>query len=153
VQLRTGKIGLRDFLFNIGVPEVTSAACSCGYERETPRHITVFCPRYKDAREQLRTNGHLDFREPLTTVEGVRKVIRWWLRRRVLEQFRLAEELIENLLGFRTNLALNKHRSRCKKENHKPGTEEIIVGFLRTGTSPCHNPRTKESDYYPEVGI
>jgi hypothetical protein len=96
VQLRTGKIGLRDFLFNPGVSEVTSAACFCGYEQEAPKNITIFCPRYHDSREQLRINGRLDFRQLLTTAEGVRKVTRWWLRRRVLEQFRLVKELIKN---------------------------------------------------------
>jgi hypothetical protein len=69
---------------------------SCGYERETPKYVTVFCLRYHDSREQLRINGRLGFSELLTTAEGVRKVTRWWLRRRVLEQFWLAEELIEN---------------------------------------------------------
>lgn len=50
-QLRTGKIGLADFLYKAGVPEVASAACSCGYEQETPRHVTVFCPQFRVARE------------------------------------------------------------------------------------------------------
>jgi hypothetical protein len=59
-----------DFLHNIGVPEVTNAACFCGHERETPKHITVFCLYYQNTREQLRINGRLDFRELLTTVEG-----------------------------------------------------------------------------------
>jgi hypothetical protein len=95
VQLRTGKIGLRDFLYNIGVPEVTSAACACGHGRETPKHVTVFCPRYHGTREQLRTNGHLDYKTLLTTAEGAKKVTRWWLRRGILEQFRLADKLIE----------------------------------------------------------
>jgi hypothetical protein len=94
VQLRTGKIGLRDFLHNIGVPEVTSAACTCGHERETPKHVTIFCPLYQDTRDQLRVNGRLDFEALLTTVEGVKRVTRWWLRRRILGQFWLAEELI-----------------------------------------------------------
>jgi hypothetical protein len=91
VQLRTGKIGLRDFLHNIGVPEVTSAAC--GHERETPKHVTIFCPLYQDTRDQLRVNGRSDFEALLTTVEGVKKVTKWWLRRRILGQFWLAEEL------------------------------------------------------------
>jgi hypothetical protein len=33
----------------------------------------------------------MNIRELLTTAEGVRMVTMWWLRRRVLEQFRLAE--------------------------------------------------------------
>jgi hypothetical protein len=59
---------------------------------------TIFCPRYHDSRGQLQTNGRLDFKELLATAaaEGVRKITGWWLRRKILEQFRLAEELIEN---------------------------------------------------------
>jgi hypothetical protein len=38
LQGQEGKIGLADFLHGIGVPEVTSPACACGYERE--RHST-----------------------------------------------------------------------------------------------------------------
>jgi hypothetical protein len=93
-QLRTGKIGLADFLHKAGVPEVTSTACSCGYEKETPRHVTVFCSRFGDTRERLRISGSLSFRALLTTVEGVRRVTRWWLRRGILGQFQLASELI-----------------------------------------------------------
>jgi hypothetical protein len=43
-------------------------------ERETPKHVTVFCLLYQDIREQLKVNGRLDFRELLTTVEGVKRV-------------------------------------------------------------------------------
>jgi hypothetical protein len=93
-QLRTGKIGLADFLYKAGVPEVASTACSCGYEQETPRHVTVFCPRFRDARERLRIGGSLSFRALLTSVEGVRRVTRWWLTMGILGQFQLASELI-----------------------------------------------------------
>jgi Reverse transcriptase (RNA-dependent DNA polymerase)/Endonuclease-reverse transcriptase len=93
-QLRTGKIGLASFLFKAKVPGVDSEACRCGYRQETPQHITISCPRYQDTRDSLRINGRLDFKELLSTAEGVRKVTRWWLKRGILEQFRLAAELI-----------------------------------------------------------
>jgi hypothetical protein len=85
----------QNFLHKIGVPDVTSAACARGYERETSEHVTIFCPLHQDTREQLRINGRLDFGALVTTAEGVKRFTRWWLRRRILEQFWLADELIE----------------------------------------------------------
>jgi hypothetical protein len=84
-------IGLRGFLFNIGVP-----ACSLWIRTGNAEAYNRLLPALPRSKEQLRINGRLNFRELLTTAEGVRKVTRWWLRRRILEQFRLAEELIEN---------------------------------------------------------
>jgi hypothetical protein len=93
-QIRTGKIGLADFLHRIAVPEATTA-CACGYERETARHTTVFCPRYRATRNQLLIDGRLDFKRLLTEKEGVSKLTRWWLRSGKLNQFQLANELIK----------------------------------------------------------
>ena len=93
-QVRTGKIGLADFLHGIGVPEVASPACACGHERETARHTTVFCPEYRATRNQLLIDGGLDFKRLLTEKEGVSKLARWWIRSGRLNQFRLANELI-----------------------------------------------------------
>jgi hypothetical protein len=50
---------------------------------------------YQDRREQLMVNGRLDFNPLITTVEGVEKVTGWWLRMRILEQFRLSDDLID----------------------------------------------------------
>jgi len=93
-QVRTGKIGLADFLHGIGVPEATSPACACGHERETARHTTVFCPEYRATRNQLLIDGGLDFKRLLTEKEGVSKLARWWIRSGRLNQLRLANELI-----------------------------------------------------------
>ena len=41
VQIRTGKIGLRAFLFKRRVPEVTTPYCRCGLARETFEHIVL----------------------------------------------------------------------------------------------------------------
>jgi hypothetical protein len=56
--------------------------------------VTIFCPKHQEARNQLRLNGTLDFRRLLTEKEGVAKITRWWIRRGILNQFKLAKELI-----------------------------------------------------------
>ena len=43
-QIRTGKIGLADFLYRRRVPSVTSPACPCGWYRQTAKHVIMFCP-------------------------------------------------------------------------------------------------------------
>jgi hypothetical protein len=93
-QIRTGKIGLADFLHKMGVPEVTSPACTCGFERETAQHVTVFCPRFQSSRSQLHLNGTTDFKRLLTEKAGVARLTRWWLRRGILGQFQIAQKLI-----------------------------------------------------------
>ncbi len=44
VQIRTGRIGLRAFLFQRGVPDISNPLCSCGTEPETPDHLVLRCP-------------------------------------------------------------------------------------------------------------
>ena len=39
IQMRTGKIGLRAFLFERRVPDVMTPVCACGDGRETARHV------------------------------------------------------------------------------------------------------------------
>ena len=43
IQIRTGDIGLRDFLFKRKVPEVLTPYCECGEGRETAEHLVVSC--------------------------------------------------------------------------------------------------------------
>ena len=53
IQARTGKIGLRDFLFKRRVPGFDSLCCDYGQGRETVRHILVFYLRERERREYL----------------------------------------------------------------------------------------------------
>ena len=62
-EIRTGKIGLADFLYKRRVPSVTSKACSCGWHRQTPEHVIMFC-RLIDNREQMfRAAGTSDYQQ------------------------------------------------------------------------------------------
>ncbi|EDU49145.1 predicted protein [Pyrenophora tritici-repentis Pt-1C-BFP] len=68
VQLRTKKIGLRDFLFTQRVPGVTSSRCQCGERRQTVAHILLHCRMLKDLRNQVFDNleGRHNLRAILT---------------------------------------------------------------------------------------
>jgi hypothetical protein len=91
IQLRTGKIGLADFLHKAKVLGYDTPQCPCGQARETPAHVTVFCSRFQGLRQDL-----LNFGSLLSTKEGVRRISRWWLRRDILGQFRVANQLISD---------------------------------------------------------
>ena len=49
--IRTGAIGLNDFLAARNVPNITPE-CECGWVRQTPKYIVVYCP-YLGGREQI----------------------------------------------------------------------------------------------------
>jgi hypothetical protein len=53
VQLRTEKIGLRDFLFARRVLGVTSSCCQCGERRQTIAHVLLRCRTHKDLQNQV----------------------------------------------------------------------------------------------------
>jgi Reverse transcriptase (RNA-dependent DNA polymerase)/Endonuclease-reverse transcriptase len=97
VQLYTGKIGLKGFLYNAKVPGIDNPTCECGYAREEPRHVTKYCPTRANiglGRDILKHRNQIDFNYLLTTGLGVKVLTRWWLRSGILKQFQLANELI-----------------------------------------------------------
>jgi exonuclease III len=86
-QLRTGKIGFNDFLFERRVPGVTSRRCACEQGAMTVRHILLICPRWRQERQELGIDRK-DLRYLLTTREGATTAINFLLRTDLLEQFR-----------------------------------------------------------------
>jgi len=54
VQVRTGKIGLRVFLFQRKAPDVNMLLCCRGIMGETPAHVALFCPELQHETRQLR---------------------------------------------------------------------------------------------------
>jgi ribonuclease HI len=66
VQLRTEKIGLKDFLFDQRVPGVTSPRCECGERRQTVAYILLSCRTYRNLRNQV--FGNLSGRNNLRTI-------------------------------------------------------------------------------------
>jgi ribonuclease HI len=79
VQLRTEKIGLRDFLFTQRVPGVTSSRCQCGERRQTVAHILLHCRMLKDLRNQVFGNlrGRHNLRAILSKPQLATKAIQF----------------------------------------------------------------------------
>ena len=93
IQMRTGKIGFAQFLFQCRVPGVQSASCECGWPKQDVKHVLIFCPRLGQYRPALlESAGTSDLRRMLTTPEGARASTRWLIRSGLLEQYSLARE-------------------------------------------------------------
>lgn len=52
IQLRT-EVGFAAFLHARRVPGVLSPACQCGWRRQDPKHIIMFCPDHAATRDRL----------------------------------------------------------------------------------------------------
>ncbi|RYO78316.1 hypothetical protein DL764_010130 [Monosporascus ibericus] len=72
VQLRTEKIGLRDFLFNRNVPDIQDPGCHCGEGYQTVAHVLLQCRRFQELRDQ--ELGRIPERGDLRAVLGKRKL-------------------------------------------------------------------------------
>ena len=94
VQMRTEKIGLKDFLFRRKVPDILDPMCDCREGRQTVRHVLLICRKLKDIRRQ--ELGHLpegnDLRAILSKRKVATKAIKFMERVQILGQSRVAEE-------------------------------------------------------------
>jgi hypothetical protein len=66
VQLRTEKIGLRDFLFAGRVPGISNPRCQCGERRQTVAHVLLRCRTLRNLQNQA--FGNLPGRHNLWTI-------------------------------------------------------------------------------------
>jgi hypothetical protein len=105
VQIRTGKVGLRAFLFQRGVPTVPSPHCECGEGRETAEHVVLRCPLLLYERRMLlarlpaplRTSR--DFAEATANKNHAKTIVRWLLSTGRLQEYRVAERLARGETG------------------------------------------------------
>jgi hypothetical protein len=89
--LRTEHIGLNDYLCRRRVPGYSKPDCDCGWPRQTPKHIILFCPTQMTGRAEMLSEAKTtDYTKLLSTEAGLRAVTRWFLQRDILTQFSLA---------------------------------------------------------------
>jgi hypothetical protein len=72
VQIRTEKIGLRDFLFRRKVPDILDPMCDCQEGRQTVRHVLLIHRKLEDIRRQ--ELSHLPEGNDLRAILSKRKV-------------------------------------------------------------------------------
>ena len=118
-QARTGKIGLKAFLFQRGVPGVTTPICPCGEGPQTPEHLFSECldPRSTPLRAMGYTSpGRV--REALSDTKTVAKVARALIQSGWLEEFRLFLKLDfqEALEATRAGITLRPPPERHKRK-------------------------------------
>jgi hypothetical protein len=87
-QLRTGKIGFSDFLYERRVPGVWSRRCACEEGVMNVRHVLLRCPKWWEIREEELANFRGDIKRILNTSSGATAAIRLVLRTGLLDQFK-----------------------------------------------------------------
>ena len=88
-QIRTEKIGLNAFLTDRHVPD-KQATCTCGWPRQTAKHILLFCPEFADRRASLfEAAGTRDYSKIVATARGAKAAALWLQRTGLLPQFSL----------------------------------------------------------------
>ena len=98
VQMRTGKIGLRAFLFERRVPDVMTPVCSCGDGRETARHVAAYCQLEETTRRELpfAMRTHRDFDMAVKDPTRAASLTRWLMRRQRVGGYRVALQIADS---------------------------------------------------------
>ena len=97
VQMRTGKIGLRAFLFGRGVPDVATPVCRCGQGRETAVHVAAYCPDEESNRRRLpfAMRTQRDFTMAVRDPKRAAILTRWFMRIRRLREYEVAVRIAD----------------------------------------------------------
>lgn len=101
LQIRTETIGLKSYLYGRGVPGVDSPRCDCGHQKQTAKHIVVFCPKWTGLRQrifvtELSAGRTLDYRSVTGTTAGLRKAAHLLIETGLLQQFEMAKSLLDS---------------------------------------------------------
>ncbi len=101
---------------------IRNAECSCGWRKQTVKHILLFCPELaKERRELIEQVGTSDYRQILTQKHGIRAAARWMIKIGRLDQFSLAQE---QLARSKLPLGLDKETKNKKKGKEKRGSKK-----------------------------
>ena len=95
-QIRTEKIGFAAFLHKQHVPDVTSPACHCGWERQTAKHVILYC-KLNDIKEHLPRSGSVvNYRDLLNLPKWLKVITSRLMQTGFLTQYAVAVEQLYN---------------------------------------------------------
>jgi hypothetical protein len=87
IQLRTGKIGLNQFLFRRKVPGIESTGCPCNEGPHTPQHVLLTCHTHRDLRRQFNIRPGIPLGELLGQPELAKTAAEFIKATNILHQF------------------------------------------------------------------
>jgi hypothetical protein len=114
-QLRTGKIGFNEFLYERRVPRVWNKRCACGHAAMSVRHVLLTCPQWEREREEELGDMARDLKEVLGTKHGATAAIRLILKTGLLEQFKATAQ------------AKREERSEAQGRSRNEGNGEEVA--------------------------
>ena len=120
VQARTGKIGLRTYLFHKYVPQIDSDQCPYGQGPQTPEHLFADCEDQKST--PLRALGLLtiaEVRKGLNSPRTAPKMAKLLLKSGWLPEFRIAESIRQQQQEMARATPANTPSSRTAKRRKK----------------------------------
>ena len=97
-QIRTGKVGLRAFLFKRKVLDVATPWCQCDRGKETAAHLVLDCSKLLQQRTELQRlqqplalHTYQDFIKATSQPRRARQLVHWLLSTRRFPEFCLTE--------------------------------------------------------------
>ena len=92
IQIRSEKIGLAAFLHRHRVPDVSSPNCSCGWHKQTTKHVIMFCNLNDYRKTLLNTIGTNNYRLITESSKAMKLVTKWLMKTGLLSQFSLTAQ-------------------------------------------------------------
>src|SRR6266576_6422559 len=92
ILLRTGIIGLKDWLYWVGVL-VGSLRYECGWPRQTPKHVILVCPLRTNREAMLLAAGIENYNTLLLIQKGLKAVTWWLISQNILNQFQVVKQI------------------------------------------------------------
>lgn len=86
--VRSECIGFKAFLARVRVPGFEDPYCDCGGGKQTAKRIIMHCSLL-DHTDLFSSGGPMDYKRLVSTEQGIRKVTKWILENRLLQQFNL----------------------------------------------------------------